>query len=345
MVSKPVKHALKFLISLAIGLAVFLIVMAKVGLGNIRDALALFFNLQGLAMIGITLLFAFFGIYKWRLILRKLGHKFSLRDLSPLWLLGFSLSYITPFAVFGGEIFRIYFTRKRFPEVNREKAMASVAIDKILDATVFFVFLIVGLLTFAFYGRFPSSVWGVGVVIIAGGLLLLLGLFYFKRWQKQSALEWLLGLLGVEKHQVANGSKGGTAIFEAEKQVFHFFSFRQKALWQGLGLTFLRYGMLFLRCIILIVFLTGTVGVLKPMAVYGFANLASLTPMPATLGTLELGAGFAFKVLGFGFSAGTIFGMVWRGADLLLVLIGLIFVIKFTMLFAQDKLFYFFKKK
>lgn len=337
------KRLIKFSLFLLLGLAVFLIVLGRVGPENIIQALSLFLGLEGLVIILITLLFVFFGIFKWRLILKDLGHSFSLKQVSPLWLLCFTISYLTPFSVFGGEFFRIYFTKKRYPAVSWQKSMASVAIDKILDATVFFVFMIVGLLVFAFYGRLPSSFMVAGVFVVAAILLFLLLLFYFKRLQSKSALEWALKIVGVKKEKISN-HKNGSTIFEAEKEVFRFFSPRHKALWKALGFTFLRYLFLFLRGAVLIFFLTGSLNLFKSLAVYGFANLASLTPIPATLGALELGEGFVFKVLGFGFGTGTVFSMIWRGADLLLCIAGLVFLVKFSVDLASEKLLNFFDK-
>lgn len=337
------RRVLKFLLSLVIGLVVFLIVMQRVGWESVKQALLFFFNFQGLVIVSFTFLFALLGILKWRLILKSQGHCFSFKDLTPLWFLGFTISYLTPVALFGGEIFRIYFTKKRFPSLAWEKNMASVACDKILDATVFFVFLIVGVLVFAFYGRFPTSFLGVSVLVVAGALLSLLGIFYFKRWKKESVLEWLMGVFGIKKEKLHH-NKNSSVIFEAEKEVFRFFSLKEKFLWKALGLTFLHYMMSFFRAASLIFFLTGNVAILKSLAVYGFANLAALMPLPATLGALELGEGFAFMSLGLGFSTGIVFSMVWRGADLLLCLLGVLFSVKLAIDLAQGKILKFFER-
>lgn len=337
------KRILKFLLSLAIGLAVFLIVMHRVGLGNVKDALLLFFNFAGLSVVFLTFLFVVVGVWKWRFILKTQGHTFSFKELAPLWLLDFSMSYLTPFVFFGGELFRMYFTKKKLPSLSWKKTMSSIAIDKLLDATVFFVFLIAGFVAFAFYGRFPTSAWGITAGVFVGALLFLLLFFYFKRMRRESVVEWGLKLIGIKREKIEK--KNGKVVFQAEQEVFNFFSWKRKAFWQGLGLTFLRYILLLLRCLVLIFFLTGTLSVLKPLAVYGFANLMALTPLPATLGVLELGEGFAFSVLGLGFGKGTVFSMVWRGGDLLLALVGVVFLIKFGANLAGTKILKFFEKQ
>lgn len=338
------KKALKFLTFFVVGLVVFFLVIQKVGLHTIKQALSLLFSAEGLVILFFTFLFALLGVMKWRVILKEQGHSFSLRQLSPLWLVGFAMSYITPFSLFGGEIFRIYFTKKKFPHLKWEESMASVAVDKLLDATVFFVFLVVGLVAFTFFGKISTSYLIIGILIIAGGLFALLFLFYFKRYKKESVLEWLINLVGMKKSRFVNGKNNNSAIFQAEKAVFQFFDIKKKSFRKALGLTILRYIMHFTRAVFLLAFLVGNVSILKSLAVYGFANLATLTPMPATLGALEIGEGIAFKALGFGFSNGTVFSMVWRGADLFLTLAGIVFLIILGAKLAEQKVLKFFSR-
>lgn len=330
------KRFLRFFIFFFIGSAVFLIVLNKIGFGHFNQAMGLFLSWQGLVIILFALLFVFLGVLKWKFILKSQGYVFSFRQLSPLWLICFSISYLTPFAILGGEIFRIYFTQKKLPQLPREKNISSVAIDKLLDTTVFFVFLIIGVLVFSFYGRFPTSFFGVSAIIVAGAFLALLLFFYFKRFKKQSIVEWFLQKFSINKERLVNG-KNGPSILEAEKDVFAFFSLKKKAFWQALSLTVARYLGQILRCFLLIFFLTGSLSFLKTIAAYGFTELASLTPLPATLGALELSQGLAFSGLGFGFNLGAVFSIIWRNADLLLCLFGLIFVVKFSSLLIENK--------
>lgn len=335
---------IKFLLFLAVGLTVFFLVMQQAGSENINQAFMLFFSVNGLLILLLTSLFIFLGIVKWKSILKSLGHKFKLRQLSPLWLLGFAISYVTPFSLFGGEIFRMYFTKKRFPELKWEKPMASVAIDKLLDATVFFLFLIAGLISFTFFGQLNSLWTIIGIVIMAAALFSLLAIFYIKRYKKESALEWLINIVGLKKTRFINGKQNREAIFLAEKEVFDFFDVKKIQFWKAAGITFLRYIIHFMRGLVLVFFIVGNIGFLKSLAVYSFASLSSLTPMPATLGALEIGQGIVFRVLGFGFGTGTVFSMVWRGADLMVCLVGAIFLIIYTVKLAEEKVLRFFEK-
>ena len=330
--SKFIKFGLSFLI----GLTVFFIVLAKIGANNASQAFSLFFSLQGLVMLALTALLIWVSTVKWKLILKHQGECFSTKQLAPFILIGVAMSYFTPFAIFGGEIFRIYFLKKKYPDLPAQKAMASVATDRILEATAFFTFLILGLLVFWLFGPIFTSALGLIALVFAGFFLALLLVFYLSNWRKKSALEWFMKKLALKKYLL--GDKNGEMALETEQEVFRFFSLKNKVFWQGLGLAFLEYFGFFVRAVILVFFITGGLEIVKGLAVYSFANLASLTPLPATLGALELSQGFAFSVLGFGFNKGAVFSMVWRATDLAFCFLGLFFFAKHSAKAAQDKL-------
>jgi len=336
------KKILKFLIALSIGFLIFGLVMKKVGWERINEAFVLFLGFKGLVIVLLTFSIAIISILRWKLILASQGLDTRAKDLGKLWSVGFAMSYLTPVALFGGEAFRIYLCKKKF-NFSWEKSAASVVIDKILDGTLFLMFLVAGILAFVFYGYFPSRMMAWLVVLVIGGLSGLLLLFYFKALNKESTLEWLLKRLGIKKEKIKN-TTNGKIIFDTEKEVIRFFSPKRKAFWKGLSLSFLRYFLLFLRAGLIIFFLKEGLEVSRVLAIYGFANLALLAPLPAGLGSLEAASAFSFGTLGLGFATGTIFGMVWRGADLLLCLVGVIFLIKFGADLAGIKILGFFDK-
>ena len=321
------RKVVKFLIALIVGGFIFWFVMGRAGWGRLNEALVLILSFKGILIILLTFVIAVISILRWKLILASQGLDTRAKDLGKVWVVGFAMDYLTPVALFGGEALRIYLTKKKF-NLNWEKSAASVIIDKILDATLFLMFTIAGILAFLFYGYFPSRImaWLVGLIIL--GLSGLLLLFYFKALNRESFLEWFLKVFGIKKEKIKN-SANGKIIFDTEKEVIRFFSPKRKAFWKGLGFSFLRYFLLFLRVGLLIFFLKEGIEVSRVLAIYGFANLALLFPLPAGLGSLEAASAFSFGSLGLGFATGTIFGMVLRGADLLVCLVGLIFLVKF----------------
>ncbi len=334
---------LKSISVVLLGAVLFTVVVVKTGPRTLGRAFSLLFDFQGLVLLLLTLVSVFFTVWRLKVIFKSFGDNLPAKELLLLWLADFGVSYLTPFTVFGGDVAKAYFTKKKFEFLSWERTISTAAVERIIDATVFFVFLIAGLAVFAVKGEL-SFCLSAGVLLMAGAMLGLLLFFYFKRWKKESAFQWLFEKAGLKKIKFFNG-QNGDALLGAEKEMFQFFSCYKKHFWQVLGLSVLRYAMLLVRAGFLLFFLTGRVGFFKSLAVFGFANLGSLSPVPASLGTLDLSVGLAFGGLGLGFGAGTVFSMVWRSVDLLICFAGIWFFIKIGLNVAERKILGFFRRR
>jgi len=330
------KNIFKLLIASGIGLLVFLFVMQIVGWGKINEAIVLFSGFKGLIIVLLTFFIAMISCLNWKLILQSQGFNISIKELIKLWLAGFSVSYLTPFTLLGGEALQIYFLNKKF-NISWKKSTASVIIRKILSATFFLLFLVTGVLSFCFYGYFPQGtiIWLVFLVI--GGLFGSLLFFYFKILKKESILRWLLRFIGIKKERVES-HKNGKIIFDTEKEIIKFFSSKSKIFWKSFILAFLRYFLLFFRAGLIIFFLGEGIGALKALSVYGFTNFALIFPFPAGIGSIEAASAFTFNALGMGAGNGTIYAMTLRAADLFLCLLGIVISIKLGLNLAEKKL-------
>ncbi len=102
-------------------------------------------------------------------------------------------------------------------------------------------------------------------------------------------------------------------------------------MWEGLGLSFLRVGIITFRAWLLIVFLGKTISILPALSVLGFSYLALLFPIPASLGSHEAVQSFAFEALNLGAGTGMAYVMVIRGAEVILYLAGLIIFIRLSL--------------
>ena len=328
------KKILKFLISLSVGLIIFIILLQLVGWENITKAILLIFSFDGFIILVLTLAALLVSTFKWRFIFKTKGHNLSFKELAKFWFAGFTLSYLTPIAVVGGEAARIFLVQKKYPFLPLSRNIAVVAIDKILDVTIFLLFLIAGVWIFSFYGWFPNTTFTFVAIAVITGLLIGVLFFYLKSLKNESIIDLFLRLLGIKNNKIiANGNS--KILFDTEKEVFSFFNLRLKSFWQGLGLSLLRYSILFLRAVVLIFFLKGNIEIVKSLVVFGFSNLALLLPLPATIGGLEVLEALVFGVMGLGFDNSVVFSMVWRSADLFLCLIGAILLVKYGVKLAE----------
>ena len=315
------KKALLFFISLFIGIGLLVWIIRFVGWLQIKSAFLIFTGWHGAIIVLLTFLILLVGAWKWQTILKSQGYNLSNREIIAPYLTYFSITYLFPMVIFGGEIFRGYVLREKH-EIPWGKAIASVLIDKILEATSFLVAILAGLVFFLLKIGLPPR----NLAIILGGFLLFLfiigiSFFYFRTFKKQSIAKPLIKLFNRSK--LPNGD-----ILEIEREIFNFFKIKKKVLWQGFSLAFLRVAVTWLRCWVLILFLGKSVGLLSALSVLGFYYFAMIIPIPTALGSHEVVQVFAFNALGLGSSIAPAFTMIQRGAELMMAFIGLIIFFK-----------------
>lgn len=332
-----------FLISFLIGLTVFGFITSSIGIDEIVRAFSSF-SAEGLLIIlALSLLIAVVGIWRLKFILKTQGYSLSFWKIAEIWFGGFVISYFTPIAIFGGEVFMIYAIRKAL-SVSWEKSSAAVFIHRVLDATIFFPFLILGLFAFPFLaGNFPKTKVIIAGSVVASIIIFLLVVFYIKTFRKKSALEWLLKPFGLNRKKLKD-KKGGALILGAEQEIVSFFGLRKKQMWQGLLISGLKYILILLRCMVLIYLFGGGWSLLKSLSAYGFFNLATLVPVPAMLGSLEVAESLVFSGIGMGANIGIAFSFVLRGMDILFSLIGFLLLIKVGMKLIKIKVLEFIDK-
>ena len=329
------KKFLVFLASLFIGIVIFVFVIGKVGLKSIIQSFSLFSGQGGLAIIITTGLICLVSIWQWKFILKTQGYNLSKFNLGKIWVAGFTIRYLTPATFLGGETFKIYSIKKKF-SIPWEKSIAATLIEKLLSGSIFLLFSILGIFSFFLLVGFPSLRRPADIGIIMGGIILFLviglSIFYFKVFKKESILRKLLRFFGMKNN------KNDEVILNIEKEIFSFFEPKKRWFWQGVGFAFLKHSLVLIRCFLIIFFLGGGVKILTAFAVYVFAGLAYFIPIPAALGTLDAAEAFAFGFLGLGSNMGTAFSLILRGAELLICLIGIVFLIKLGIKLLEGKI-------
>lgn len=325
------KRILGFFISLSIGIGLLIWIIQFVGWQGIESSLVIFTGWQWLVILLLTFLILFVGALKWKVILKNQGHPLSIRALIGPYLTCYSISYLFQMMVVGGELFRIYVLKEKYA-VPWKKAVSSVVIDKILEATSFLIAVLVGLGFFLLKIGMPPR----NLAIVVGGFVLLLvvgiSFFYFKCFKKESIARPIVKFF--HRQGLPNGD-----ILEIEKETFNYFKLQKAAFWQGLGLAFLRVVITWLRCWLLVLFLGKGISVLVSLSVLSFAYIAMMVPIPADLGAHEAIQVFVFGALGLEASVAPAFTMIQRGAELMMALIGIVIFFKLGMGLFQTVLF------
>ncbi len=292
-----------------------------VGPREIKDAFLIFKGWQGLVILGLTLLMAVVGTWKWKEILKGGGINISFKSLFSPYLAGFAIMFLAPILIWGGEIFRSYVLKKR-NSVNFTKGMASVILDRILEWTANLAVIFFGGLFFLLAIGLPPIKLGIifGTVFII--FLIIVSLFYFKCVKKESMVRLF----------VPNQNQP----LEIEKEFFSFFKSKKSTIWKAMGISFLRAAIMYLRAWFLILFLGKNIGALPVLSILGFNYLAVMIPIPTALGSHEAIQTFAFNSLGLGASTATAFTMIIRGAELMVALAGLIILFRLGIILIKN---------
>lgn len=315
------KKVLLFLFSLLLGVGLFIWILKFVGWQEIKNALLVFTGWHGIVILVLTILMALVGNWKWKEILRGEEVKISFGELLKSYLAGYVLILLAPIIVWGGEIFRGYFLKKK-NSIPWSKGMASVVIDRVFEWTANSVVIIFGLLFFIYKICFPPKniaiSFGIFFLIFISGV----SYFYLKVFKKESFIKIIASWFGFKEIKEKN------TFLEIENEIFKFFKVKNKTMWSALTLSFLRAAIMWLRAWLLIFFLGKSLSGLLTISILGFTYLAAMIPIPTSLGFHEAIQIFAFNSLELNSSTATAFTMIIRGAELLVALAGVIILFK-----------------
>lgn len=322
------------LLGLFIGLSVFIFLIFNIGWETILEAFLVFPVPYFLILLILTIFTKVFKAWRWKFVFKTYGLHLPLSDLFKITMASSSIAYLTPSIILEGEAIEAVSFNEIF-SIPWSKNIAIILTQKILEVSAFLLFLVLGIFIFLFFGNIPTHF----SIIVAGGvtalLISLVVIFYFKAAKRESFLVWLLGSFGFKKEEFFKNANG-KILLEIEQESFHFFNPKRKSLWAGLGIVIFEYFLYLSKSWLLIFFLTGETNFFKVLATFGFLNLAFLLPLPAAIGTQEATQMYAFSTLGLGAQSGLVFSLILRGIDIIVFLIGLIFLLKLGMkLFKQ----------
>lgn len=273
-----------------------------------------------LVLVFVTLPFVF-AVLRWREILKALGIDVSIKDLFYYRLSAFSITYLIPIAALWADLFRAQISKKDFP-----KSIASVLIDRVFSIVFYALVITGGVIVFFVQSQtFSVDLFYVYLVALLFSLLSLgvILLFLFK----PGAFE-KVGLL----HLLLNSFAKKGLVEEAGRDVSRFFKEVGKmAMFKISFLTVLNLAFSILFTFFILQALGYSLPTLSLWSLYSITTSSLETPISADLGSHDLASALAFKSLGIGREAGTVYALVFRGGKLFLTILGLFFLTKLKM--------------
>jgi uncharacterized protein (TIRG00374 family) len=320
------KKFLPLLISLLIGIILLAWVIKFIGWEKIKIAFSVFKWWEGLLILLLTSALLLTSMWKWKEVLKGMGVDLPFFSFFQPFFAGYSIIYLAPMVMFGGETFRIYFLKEK-NSVPLEKGAASVIVDRVLDITTNILIVVLGLGFFIVKIALLPRNWAI---FLGGSFLFWLAgitFFYVKTFKKESMARTFLNLI-----KIGNSNQNP---FQFEKEIFDYFKLKKATFWKGVGLAFLEEIIIFLRTWLLVFFLIKRIDPFSVLAIEGFSYLITMVPIPASLGSHEAIQAFAFGSLKLGANFGATFILILRGTELIFVLLGLVILYRIGLVLVK----------
>lgn len=310
----------------ALGAALFVYTLRDVGLSQISAALA---SLSGTNLF-LVFLAIFTGViiiaaFKWRMILGTDGKRpIRFYKIFLARLVGYGISYVTPVAFLGGEPASFYMLKEE-TKFSSARIIGSLIIDKLIFFLATTIFFFVGLFFMLFYLNLS---W-LMEFICAGLLLLMIFAFWIvlrgigevssgKGFFITFAERFYLNKLKIIKN---NRDKLG----EIEEEMRAFFKGSKKRILQVFFLAIVELFFVLLSCWLTAFFLGAKMSIPKIFAIKSMLDLSYALPLPAGLGTLEMGQAFLFQTVSSNATTGVVFSLIIRGLNLVISFVALLF--------------------
>ena len=309
------------LVSLLIGVLIFVWLGRIIGWQNILQAFQAFQVWQAIVIVALSFLIAVLGNWRWFAILKYKQVNVPFWKLFRIYLGGYAMMYLFPIIVLSGEIFRAVMIVKEEKD-SMPKAAASVIIERVLEWTINIIVILFAILYLIFKAQIlpPQIVYVFGAALVF--FIILIGYFYFKALRQKSIIS------GIVKRFSNKQLNEGSNLIEIENEILRYFQ-PGNALWIGFLLSALRAVAMLTRVWLLILFLTSiNIGFVAALAVLGFSYFSSLIPIPTSLGSHEVIQAAAFGSFGLQASMATAFTMIIRAGEVIVSIFGLVFLIK-----------------
>ena len=328
------KFAIMF-VSLGLGVALFVWLLAKEGGVAILDNLVSFGFLPFIGFVTISSLNFTLYAWRWQLIINSHlppRERLPLRRVYLHRMAGFAMSYLTPAAQVGGEPARIAMLGS--DNVPLRHATSSVILDVAFEMTAYIAFIVSGVVLAIAQGLGDGV--SFAIVLIALGLTLVLLILFF--WGAGSGRQFFsLAFRAVRLDRVARLKRFVEPIRSMETLMTEFL---QGKISLVILVAFLSIVVIFFRVVevfYLALFFGVDVSLAQAFLVSTIPGIALLLPVPAGLGVFEGSFELIFTLLAIPMSP-VAFALIIRSRDLIFIFVGVMHMAQRGRAFLEARL-------
>ncbi len=322
------------IISFLVGLLLFAIAMQQAGVGDVLKTIFLFPSLIIILVFILNFIaVCIIGSWRWKIIIESQNsHKVSFLKVLRAKLAGFTVSYITPSVLVGGEPVRAYMIKEE-AGCDWEKSCASVMIDVAIYFLSLFLFMIAGFLFLVNYFSLPVEFFcGFGIIVIF--TVFILYLFYSRMLNGNSGKDgfFIFVLKTLRLNRIKFIKSREKNIEKTERIIKQFFKNKKEAFLKAFFLSILEI-VFYLTIICVVAFHLDQTGAtfefIQSIPIFFLITLANFVPIPGSFGSFEAALTFIFELLNLGKSNGFTLSLIYRFVNIALVVIGFFALIYF----------------
>jgi len=317
------KKGIVLLIFLLLGIALFVFTLKQVGLDGILESLALLSWWE--MLIVFILLFislVVVGGWKWKVILGR-------KDKGLFWTLfigkwvGFSLSHVTPAALLGGEPARFLIVKNE-TNIESSEIVSSIILEKLSTFLIFMIMFFIGAFFILFYIDMAWLSQLIGIVIVVAVALLAWRIVRKIKHisHNEGFFKYIIHKLRLDRIKMIKDNV--VRMDEVEEQVRVFLKKHKDRLFKLILITLFELVITFFAYWLIMYYSGVNMSIGKLIAIRTTIDASyNLTPIPAGLGVLEILQAHVFGAIGLTLANGVAFSLIFRGANLLISLIGI----------------------
>lgn len=311
--------------SLLLGVILFIYVLGKTGFVDTISYFKEASIFPFIAYIIVSFFMMAIKVYRWQVILGAYGFKHSFWSLFAYKLAGFSLSYITPGAMVGGEGLRAYLLKRgsKSKKMTFTKSVSSIIIDKFFDLAVAAMLTSVGImLVLSFFSL--SRYLKAALLIVTVCWVVALSFFLYSSLTKKGFFSYIFRKLKLYK--IKRLSKVEKEVKDTESNISHFFISHKKEFRRCVVLSFFLWLLMLVEYKIATAVLVYEASLTIVFLIILMVGFSYLFPLPGALGILEATQASMHVFIGFKAVQGLALSLLVRARDTMWTIIGLIFI-------------------
>lgn len=306
--------------TLVLGAIVFAFALKLTGLGNLLASFRDFSLFPFLAYLLIAFFMMAVSVYRWQVILAAHKSNISFWKLFTYKIAGFSLCYITPGALVGGEVLRACLLKK--DKVDFAKGISSVIIDKFFDLASAAAVMSAGFVIVISFFKISSHAKAIFLLVTVAWVVVL-SFFLYGSITRKGFFRHVFRFFQLHKVKYLSGV--GKGIDETEKNISYFLIHHKQAFRRCTVLSLVLWILMFAEYKIATVVFGYEASFITVFFIIFMVGFSYSLPVPGALGVLEAAQASVHKLAGLQASQGIVLSLLIRARDIVWTILGVVF--------------------